>query len=418
MMILHFIDRAVTVTDNCVFDYLPELLNELSCDIKTCVLAPKKASWTKGLEVEKVCLYSDSQFYLLKNVRLFSNILNEIRPDIVHVHGCRSNLSAIMMYCSVKRNIPVVVSTGKIFEPWHFRVGYLTHGLPCLVAFRRRMLKRACAIHALSDQERSNVLCLSWHPSLKSKKPWNDRVSVIYNHNVNPEMTVKDMATEISLLYSKVADSNPFMLMSDVHRTCEDVLLVTGVAPEGACLKLDDETNAMFSTLDETAMRRIMLHAADEGIYKYIAEGALRLKVRQPALTVSAVDRFKSYYSCYKTDTQLESEAFEAIDTDDSITTAERDVCKAIVTVWEKYKLNSLRRVDFALLYYKLRFTDYDEVRLCHALRRFGMLKRSARILTILSERYALGEGFVFTPPLDDRETGRMRRKLHRLGIQ
>lgn len=419
MKVLHFIDKRVKMTDNEVFGYLPSLLHELSDNMETIIIAPHEVLRMDTDVALSVLRYHSSSFYVLRNKLLFSRLLEKEKPVLVHIHGCTSLLSSLFMNKCMKLNIPVVLSTGKLFEPWHVKPSYLSSVFPRLLLFQHNMLKRTCAIHTLCEQENSDLLRFWWHPLFKSKTPWNGNITVIEDFNKSSETSVSRMALDMSDFYSKVADSNPFMMLSESDKKCEDIMLIAGATPEQENAPLLSSTDKnILSSLDEISMRRILIHASDQGIYKYVMDSALRFKLHIPALNVSTLSRFKSFYGRSRTGNIDLASLKERIDSDETLTSVERDVCLALLSTWLKYRTRSLRRADLASLYLTLRFTDYDEVMLLHSLSRMKFAKRSARLLALLGERYTLGEGFMFMPPLNDRVTKRMRKRLFRDGVQ
>lgn len=419
-MVLHFIDKSVQTADNSVFDYLPALLSSLSAETETCVFVPLKADFTAFSEAAHVIRYHSSIAFATINLRLFAKEMNKARPCVAHIHGCCSCMSALFMRQCERLGIPIIITTGKQFEPWHLRHRFWYSHFPKLALFQRHMLRHACALHALNSQDQNSLLHLSWHPLFKARKPLNDRVSVIQNFNRTQSYTCTGMCKQMAALYSKVADSNPFMLMTSADKRCEDIMLAVGIAPKDATVHVSDKDGKLLTALDDTRMRRILLHAADEGIYKYIIDTALRFKIRLPALNINGLSRFKSYY--YRAETTEENDDTsnyeERINTDETLTDAERAVCRTLLSTWHKYRNKSLHRSDLAILCRQLRYTDYNEVLLCHALRRQHFIHRAARLLCILGERYGLTEGFMFIEPIDDHSTRRMRNQLNRLGVQ
>lgn len=419
-MVLHFIDNSVGKEGRFVFDYLQSLLRELSSIEGVSVLAPANLSFPTDASSLHVSRYHSSCFRAIKNMRLLVRTLRDVRPAIVHIHGCGCWLSSFLMNQCERLDIPVIISTSKCFEPWNMYRGYLLCRFPRFLCFQRHLLRHACALHALSRQEQSTLSRLSWHPRLSARKPLNANVAVIPSFNRVNGMTVADMAERLCALYSKVADSNPFMLMTAEDKHCEDIMLTAGLASASSNVSIPGDECRSLASITEPSMRRILLHAADEGVYKYVVESALRFKIRLPALNVNGLSRFNSKYRPFSTNNEEtnSSSIGEIIDSDETLTTAERDICKAIIDTWRKCQDETIRRVDFAVLYRLVRYTDYNEVLLFHALRRLRFVRRAARLLCILGERFFLSEGFMFTSPLDDKLTRRMRRRLQRLGVQ
>lgn len=420
MMVLHFIDKSVNTAANNVFDYLPAVLNSLSVEAEMCVFAPLKSDIKVDNSAVKMVSYHASALYVVANSRLFARRIKECQPAIAHIHGCGSVMSALFMRQCERLGVPVVITTGKQFEPWNLRHHYWLCRFSRHILYQLYILRYACALHSLSSQEKERLQHLSWHPLLKARKPINANSAVINNFNRTPAMTAGNMADQLSALYSKVADSNPFMLLTADDKRCEDVMLSVGLAPDPATVPVSEADSQLLAAIDEQRMRRILLHATDEGIYKYVIAAALRFKVRLPAVNIRGIARYNSYYRpmVVKPSANDTSIYAERINNDETLTETERQVCNAIISTWRKYREGTLCRADLAELYRLLRYTDYQEVLLCHALRRIHFSHRAARLLCVLSERYFLTEGFIPLPPKNDRRTQRMRRKLHRLGVE
>lgn len=419
MRVLHFIDNSVRTAGNEIFDYLPVLLCEMEKTADVTILIPRHTSNFKIGGTENVFRYDGTLFMTLADRHRFSRLLNEAKPETVHIHGCGSFTASVFMRLCVRHNIPVVITTGKMFEPWNMRHGYWTHRLVRLITYQYGMIRSACALHALCGQEEKDLYSLRWHNPFSSKKTWNANISVVANFNVTNGMTAADMSEQLQSLYLKVSDSNPFMSMTKDDQRREDLLLAIGTTSETTALPLSDADKLLLSSIDDAAMRRIMLHSNDEGIYKHVIDGAVRCsRIRIPALNVTALERFSSHYLC--TDDSRDDDAlnYEDIENDELLTDAERDICMKLMHVWRRYRQHNVKRADFAALYSLLRYTDYNEFLLRKALRRLHMEKRSARLLTILAERYGLTDGYMFMPPLDDKVTKRIRRNLSRYGVQ
>lgn len=419
MKVLYFIDTSVRMDDKGAFNYLPSLIQELQKLVDITVCVPKSAALyiqDKGLSVST---YSGVSLYAINDYIKISRVLRECCPDIVHIHGC-TNLRTYFFFSRCQRiRVPVVISPGKAFLPWHRHSLSCVFCSPWMLMLQRRMLKGSCALHAANAQEKDSLLNFGFRVKGLAHKPYNDNIAVIQNYLFSQGLSADDMAERMRALYSKVADSNPYMLMTVDDLKCEDILLIEGITPGGFAKATADDEYDILSKLDAVSMRRILLHANDEGIYKYVIDGAIRHRLHLPVLNVQAVDRFKSLYVRSSADDEVGTGiASERIDSDDTLSQTERDVCKKILLVWRKYRQNALRRSDFAALYCALRFTDYNEVLLQHALRRVMFYKRAARLLSILGERYALSEGFMPMVPLDDRRTKRMRKRLRGAGVQ
>lgn len=419
MRLLHFIDERISTADNDILSYLPSLLHTLCDNMESMALVPKNSyNFFLGLGVD-VQTYGTSYISSLRNGIIFRRILEDFNPDMVHIHGCVSYIGARFMRKCVRENIPVVITTGKIFEPWNIRNSYFTCGLPRLMRYQLEMLKKACAIHCLNAQERDNLLSLCHNSFKKTVKPINKNISVISNFNTVPNYDIIKMAFDMETLYLKVADSNPFMMLSKDELRCEDLLLYAGISSELPEFYLSEADKTALSLLTDISKRYLLIHAYDEDVSNLVISGASKLHIHIPNLEVNTFERFESIYKQTVLVRRDESKLKQCIDSDATLSSESvKNVCFAIMAVWQKYKNNKLSRKDFVELYKVLRFTDFDEVLLLQSLRRMRFMNRAARLLNVLANRYMLTEGFMFTVPKDDYLTKKIKRKLCKIGTQ
>lgn len=146
------------------------------------------------LSIENCTLYYiDNDLARLKKTRQqFLNILDRIKPDIVHVNSCWEPLCSFTVFWSKSKDYPVVITPHGMLEPWVIKRHYWTKKLPALLLYQRRSLKKADALIATSDAERLNLLRHGYNPAvmvvpngiivdnISMKQTWEKRHTILY----------------------------------------------------------------------------------------------------------------------------------------------------------------------------------------------------------------------------------------------
>lgn len=140
--------------------------------------------------------------------------VEETHPDIIHIHSMWG-IAAREVYRQAKgRRIPFVVSTHKELMEWNISYRRLTRKLPAQILYQRAMLRDAAALHLVSEQERQRI---KDNPSLTGYDNAQDaeaKCCVIPRDRAGQRQASQLMRR----FYRKVADSNPFMLMTAAER--------------------------------------------------------------------------------------------------------------------------------------------------------------------------------------------------------
>ena len=109
-------------------------------------------------------------------------LLNELRPDVVHINGCWQPQLLFFQRAAQSLRIPVALSPHGMLEPWIVKRHYWTRKWPAIQLYQRGLVKRADCLHATADTEKDNLLRLGWNP----------RIVVIPNAVNIEELPLKD----------------------------------------------------------------------------------------------------------------------------------------------------------------------------------------------------------------------------------
>lgn len=98
-------------------------------------------------------------------------LLDEIRPDIVHVNCCWIPPCALTQKWAQQLGYKVVLTPHGMLEPWIMKRHYWTKKVPALLLYQKTAIKNADYLHATAESERRNLLRLGY----------NSRIAVIAN---------------------------------------------------------------------------------------------------------------------------------------------------------------------------------------------------------------------------------------------
>ena len=101
--------------------------------------------------------------------RLVTNLIDEVKPDIVHVNCCWMPACAAVQRIAQKRGYKVVLTPHGMLEPWIIRRHYWTRKFPALLFYQKTAIRKADCLQATAESEYDNLLHLGY----------NDRISVV-----------------------------------------------------------------------------------------------------------------------------------------------------------------------------------------------------------------------------------------------
>ena len=85
-------------------------------------------------------------------------LLDEVQPDIVHVHGCWNLQCVWVQKWSQSKGYKVVLTPHGMLEPWILKRNYWIKKLPALILYQKKAIYKADLIHATAESEKENLL--------------------------------------------------------------------------------------------------------------------------------------------------------------------------------------------------------------------------------------------------------------------
>lgn len=123
------------------------------------------------LHLENATVHYVSSSLLGKFQSEWADILDSLKPDVVHANTCWLPMSSIAQKIAQKRGYKVVLSPHGMLEPWIVNRHYWTKKVPAMLLYQRTAVKNADILHATAESEKQNIVELGL----------NDRVAVIPN---------------------------------------------------------------------------------------------------------------------------------------------------------------------------------------------------------------------------------------------
>lgn len=128
----------------------------------------------------------------LKMKREFCALLDEIKPDVVHVNGCWMLQCSWTVFWAKAKGYPVALSPHGMLEPWDIRKNYWTKKLPALLLYQKHSVKISDVLVATVKQEKDNLFALGYNSKVvivpngiivggvDCKKSWEERKQMLF----------------------------------------------------------------------------------------------------------------------------------------------------------------------------------------------------------------------------------------------
>lgn len=104
--------------------------------------------------------------HLIRMKKQFCDLLNEIKPDIVHINGCWMLQCSLTIFWAKEKGYPVILSPHGMLEPWDIKKNYWTKKLPALLLYQKRSIQVSNYLVATSDNEKNNLLTLGYNKNI------------------------------------------------------------------------------------------------------------------------------------------------------------------------------------------------------------------------------------------------------------
>ncbi len=377
MKTLHFIPNHLT--DIGITLDAEKTVMVLAERMEVHVVSFKKLPTTDGNPHIKVHLIGfKSSIVETLNVRdHYLQILYDVMPDVVHVHGCWNYLGAKVMKWSAQRGFITAMTPYDMLHAYRFSPDYLKTRWWSSWFFQRAMNKRADMIFAGSEKEAGDIGKLTKHPCIVTF----------------PHLTKDQWLDEMEKRYTSIRNSRIRVNLS--RREGKIISTLLHAATAGNQCRINDTGHRLIANITADQWRNILLYAKEEYIVTLLLKGKDQLNADLPPVNEHSLSSFKPLHP--KSSSGLESK--------DGLLSMLSDARQRVRTgKLSLYNLSELYRFFLTL--------DTDEDTLTEQLKKKNLLKFTARMEQIMRETLALTEGFMPVEPIDDRKTEHMRKQI------
>lgn len=315
--------------------------------------------------------------------------LRDRHYDLLHIHGCWQYAAYRIASKALKGGTRLVVTPHGQLEPWVMKQRYWKEKLPKRVLFQRSLIQQAYAVIVQGKMEEECMTKLSW----------NRRTVIIRNSLITNSINDNEMAQQMWQVYRKIMDSNTLELMTDNTKLTLRQLLKVGITGDERWLG-----ESFVTITDHNQWRMLYCHVHQEQVDELVRRGISSLRVDAPDFDIRQMP-------CFMPDGYEPAKTIEASIGMQFAT--ENDRLMATFRHLRRLAMhNRLTLAHLAELDKELRNHDCAEDQLCDALRERHLFTFARRIMQLANDLTGLDEGHMPMPPLDDRQTRRLRRHI------
>lgn len=144
------------------------------------------------------------------------DLLDSVRPDIVHVNCCWTPDCAMIQRLAQKRGYKVVLTPHGMLEPWIIKRHYWTRKVPALWLYQKAAVQKADCVQATAESERDNLLKLGYNSNIKvvrlgidaesieMKRSWKKSRQILFLSRVHVKKGIKFLIEAADVLRNEL----------------------------------------------------------------------------------------------------------------------------------------------------------------------------------------------------------------------
>lgn len=210
LKILHYIP-SIDRKSGGVGIYMQLLAKELGklCDLYIVTSASDNPLHIENAKVITIP-FKLTEFRIMK--KEWCNLLNDIKPDIIHINCCWLPQSAFTQKWAKKLGYKVVLSPHGMLEPWIISRHYWTKKVPALLLYQKAAVVKADCIHATAESEKENILKLGYNNKIEvvangidvdgivMKNNWEKKKNILFLSRVHVKKGIEFLFEAVSML--------------------------------------------------------------------------------------------------------------------------------------------------------------------------------------------------------------------------
>ena len=214
MKVIHFV-TAIDRSLGGVSMYMQLLAKELGKLVDLLVVTRKTGNPLR-LENCRVAYLPLPTSEILKFRRQWIRILEDERPDVVHVNGIWMLQTWIVQREALRMGIKTFITPHGMLEPWILRRHYFTRKLPALWLYQGRALREAKVLVATAESEKENILKLGYNANVEVvtigldieniavKPSWLPRRKILFMSRVHVKKGIELLIDAVGRLRSEL----------------------------------------------------------------------------------------------------------------------------------------------------------------------------------------------------------------------
>ena len=206
-----------------------------------------------------------------------TKVINELHPEVIHIHGCMGSHEYKVFTIACKNRIPVVISPLGDLSAVTLTEQSAVKRLTSDAARARKIIWGSDAVHVTGEIEMQAVRKMQILPGKEHNKDLERKTFVIKNSVLTNSITAEEMCSYMVNLYKKVIYWRVYDVMTSETKEFEKLLLKSGVCREFTNLTDDDRTYAQNISKEE--LDKIFIHSEIENVRDFIDQGCSALGI-------------------------------------------------------------------------------------------------------------------------------------------
>ena len=236
MKIIHYIP-SIGKSGGGVSSYLQLLAQDLGKIVELHIICHPNEDEHK-LENCKIHYIEGHIKSLIKMKKQFCKLLDDIKPDIVHVNGCWMLQCSLTIFWAKSKGYPVILSPHGMLEPWDIKKNYWTKKLPALLLYQKRSIQICNCLIATSETEKNNLLSLGYNNNvtivpngiitngIKCKQSWEEKKIILFLALYRKNKGIDLLMDSISQIKNKLKDWRIIIAGIESDYTINDLKLM------------------------------------------------------------------------------------------------------------------------------------------------------------------------------------------------
>lgn len=217
MRIIHYIP-SIDRTSGGTTAYMQLLANELGKLVDLRIVThpsdnPVEIKNTRIHYIPSICRFTSMK-------REWRELLDKIRPDVVHVNCCWIPGCALVQKWAQVMGYKVVLTPHGMLEPWIMARHYWTRKFPALMLYQKQAIQKADCIHATAESEKENLLKLGYNErieiivngidvgAIEMKSSWTRKKNILFLSRVHVKKGINFLIEAVAAIYDEYSTRN------------------------------------------------------------------------------------------------------------------------------------------------------------------------------------------------------------------